>query len=86
MRGVFALSNNKEGLEVVRSADRSANEEIKGFFTQFKYFWFELASSPREAYSIECELYHSRLVTKNNATSHPKAPSDSGWRCPVCTQ
>ena len=86
MRGVFALSNNRDGLEVVKSADKSANEEIKGFFTQFKYFWFELASSPREAFAIECELYHSRLVAKLEGNGHPKAPPDSGWHCPVCGQ
>ena len=84
MRGVIALSNTKDGLELVKCADKSANEEIKGYFTQYKYFWFELASSPREAFGIECEMYHSRLAHRTDTADHPKAPTESGWLCPVC--
>lgn len=86
MRGVYGLSNSKDTMELVKRATGNANEEIKSYFNQYKYFWFELAASPREAFMIECELYHSRLVARNNGVKHPAAPADSGWRCPVCGQ
>jgi hypothetical protein len=86
VRGVFALSNSKDSLEILKHSDDSACEEIKGFFTQFKYFWFELAANPHEAFNIECEIYHGRLTPHNNGKVHPKAPEDSGWHCSICRQ
>jgi len=83
MLGVFGLSNEKDAMHMVRRAERNACDEIKTYWPDYKYFWFQLAASPRDAYSIECELYHAKLEGKNG-NLHPKAPLATGWHCPAC--
>jgi hypothetical protein len=85
MLGVFGLSNEKDSLSMIKRAERNACEEIKNYWPDFKYFWFELASSPRDAFAIECQLYHTKLEGKNG-NLHPKTPPATGWHCPVCSQ
>lgn len=82
--GVFALSNSRDSLSVVKRAQTSACDEIKSHFNQYKYFWFRLAATAREAFSIECEIYHEKLADDGNGNCHPSAPSSTGWHCPVC--
>jgi hypothetical protein len=83
--GVFALSNAKDAFAVLHRSEKSACDEIKAFFNQYKFFWIRPASSARDAFSIECEVYHSRMAQHcADNGNHPKAPPDSGWHCPVC--
>jgi hypothetical protein len=86
MLGVVALSNTRDSLEVIKRTDRSACEEIKSYFNQYKYFWVEFASCAKEAFQIECEIFHGQLAKKSNGRVHPKAPAESAWHCPVCQQ
>ena len=84
--GVFALSNARDGFDVLVRSEKNACDEIKTYFSQYKYFWIRPASSPRDAFAIECEVYHSRMAQRcnGNGNGHPKAPEASGWHCPVC--
>jgi hypothetical protein len=85
MLGVFGLSNEKNSLALIKRAERNACEEIKNYWPEYKYFWFELASSPHDAYAIECEQYHSKLEGREGNT-HPRSPPATDWHCPVCNQ
>jgi hypothetical protein len=85
MLGVFGLSNEKTDVTLVKRAEKNACEEIKNYWPDYKYFWFELAASPRDAFIIECQLYHAKLEGKNGNV-HPRAASATGWHCPVCNQ
>jgi hypothetical protein len=46
---------------------------------EFKYL--PLAST-REAFELECHLFHSLAPLKTRL--HPNRPSDANWTCPIC--
>jgi hypothetical protein len=85
MLGVFGLSNEKGSPAMIKRAEKNACDEIKTYWPDYKYFWFELASSPHDAYTIECQFYHTKLEGKNG-NPHPKMPPATGWHCPICSQ
>ena len=84
--GVYALSNDRDSIDIIRRAEKSTGDEIKGFFQQYKYFWVAVAYSQQDAFRIQCEQYHRRMAGGDNTIGweHPKAPKQSGWHCPVC--
>lgn len=86
LRGVYALSNSKDSMELLKRVDKSANEEIKNYVNQYKFFWVELASSVKDSFALECEAYHTHFAKSGNGYVHPKAPADTGWHCPVCNE
>ncbi len=47
-----------------------------------RWFSFEVASSPLEAYDLECRYYHALQPTNNLV--HPDAPAGTDIACPVC--
>ena len=51
-----------------------------GYEREFKYL--PLASA-REAFELECHLFHSLAPLKTR--SHPNRPSNANWNCPTCT-
>ena len=55
---------------------------LQGLIGSSNRFKFAPAASSREAFGIECELFH-RLRPPGNII-HPTRPSGSDWRCPVC--
>ncbi len=54
---------------------RSAGEE------RYTHFWFDYSTSPLQAYTYECELYHQYQPPDN--TGHPAVPRGMNWRCPI---
>jgi hypothetical protein len=83
--GVYLLSALEDGVASARRVGRSKDDvgahlkECIGLYSQFA---FAYASSPENAYEIECEIYHSMAPPEN--TKHPAKPADAVWVCPVC--
>lgn len=82
--GAYILSRDGRAAHYVGRSDedlarRIADSQREG--TGYRYFWFEYASSPMQAYYLECEWYH-RYAPPDN-TNHPAVPPETYWRCPV---
>jgi len=82
--GAYILSRDGEVAHYVGRSDKDVASRIKdsaGTAGDYQYFWFEYASSPMQAYYLECEWYHKYLPPDN--TNHPGAPPGTYWLCPV---
>ncbi|MFQ6674274.1 MAG: hypothetical protein ACE5GH_05770 [Fidelibacterota bacterium] len=68
----------------VGRSDQDVNERLKDHanFTHFKYRY---ASSPKEAFLSECELYHEHKSFIINRI-HPNRPKVTNWKCPRCKE
>ena len=49
----------------------------------YAQFMFSYAATVREAFVIECHLYHDFPCPGNKA--HPQRPPDEKWPCPRCS-
>ena len=81
--GVYILSRDGRTATYVGRSDVDVGARIKQSAREgygYTYFWFEYASSPRDAYYKECKYYHRYNPPDN--TNHPAAPSGTNWRCP----
>ena len=80
--GVYVLSRDgKERTYVGRSdSDLSRRLVQSADAGDYSYFWFDYASSERNCYLKECELYHKYDPPDN--TVHPAVPYGANWRCP----
>jgi hypothetical protein len=83
--GVFALGTlSRKGSIVVTEVGRSDDdvvETLKQRIGRHEAFVYEEAASPRQAFELECELYHQFRPT----STHPK-PDDETWVCPICAK
>lgn len=52
-----------------------------GNYDAFSYI---LADLPKQAYELQCELYHELKPSKN--PQHPHKPADVQCACPVCSR
>lgn len=50
--------------------------------SEYKYFTFDYATSPKNAFDRECSLYHYHQPSDNQ--NHPKRPTGARWKCPRC--
>ena len=85
--GVYVLSGLEGGISNARFVGRSDDDvgaSLKGGIGLYSHFAFVYASSPKSAYEMECEIYHSTNPPEN--TGHPTKPADASWECPVCGQ
>ena len=87
--GVFALGrfNRRGALEPVQyvgRADVDLAADIRRYIGTYEGFLFERASSARDAFLMECELFHRFRLIDNH--QHPVPPPLSGVRCPICAQ
>lgn len=86
--GVYALDKSAKGsfqVNYVGRADKDLNDRLKKWVGKgYKYFKFDYATSPKDAYEKECELWHDfgdpegKLDNKN----HPDCPNGTNWKCP----
>lgn len=81
--GVYILSRDGRTAAYVGRSDTNVGSRIKqssaaGYYT---HFWFEYATSSRDAYLKECEYYHKYNPPDN--MNHPAVPFGTNWRCPV---
>ena len=59
--GVYALDKTTGGgfqVCYVGRADTDLNRRLKDWVGKYKYFKFEYATSPKDAFEKECELWH----------------------------
>lgn len=81
--GVYVLSRDGKTASYVGRSDTDVGSRIKESSEGYGYttFWFEYASSSRDAFLKECEYYHKYNPPDNR--SHPAVPFGTNWRCPV---
>lgn len=81
--GVYILSRDSRTAAYVGRSDTDLGLRIPQSASQGRYdsFWFEYASSPRDAYLKECAYYHEYNPLDN--LNHPAVPAGANWRCPV---
>lgn len=82
--GVYIFSRDGRTAVYVGRSDTDVGFRIKQSASEgyrYTHFWFEYASSPRDAYLKECEYYHKYNPPDN--TNHPAVPFGTNWRCPV---
>jgi hypothetical protein len=82
--GVYILSKDGKTAAYLRRSDNDVGSRIKQSAREgygYTYFWFEYASSPKDAYFKECEYYHKYNLPDN--TNHPSVPFDISCRCPI---
>ena len=83
--GVYILSRNGKTAAYVGRSDndigaRIHHSSLEGF--GYRWFWFEYATSPHDAYIKECWYYHRYSASLDNQ-NHPAVPPRTYWRCPV---
>lgn len=82
--GIYLFSRNGYTVDYVGRSDNDINARIKSSAKEgygYKYFWFDYATSPMDAYKKECFYYHKYNPPDNSI--HPAVPSGTNWRCPV---
>lgn len=81
--GVYILSRDGRTAAYVGRSDTDVGSRIKQSAREGNYtrFWFEYATSTRDAYLKECEYFHKYNPLDNNV--HPAVPFGTNWRCPV---
>lgn len=84
--GVYALGYTSGNIFYIYRTGRS-DDDVKGRLKQqagdYAQFKFAYASSAKDAFQKECELYHDYPGVPDNKI-HPARPGGSGWRCPRC--
>jgi len=71
----------------VGRSDEDLNKRIKDYLeSKYKYFRFDYAKSPKDAFDKECELYHDYRGDKGKLDNerHPDKKEGSNWKCPTC--
>lgn len=82
--GVYLFSRDGNYIAYVGRSDSDINARIKSSSKEgdgYRYFWFEYATSPMDAYKKECLYYHKYNPPDNSI--HPAVPPGANWRCPV---
>lgn len=68
----------------VGRADTDLAAQLREYIgsAQYSVFFYALATSPQNAFAMECQLYHRFKPLNNNA--HPARLPDMSWTCPDC--
>ena len=83
--GVYVLSRNALHPHYIGRSDSSIRTRIPqsaAAGSGYLVFWFGYAPSPKEAYQLECLLFHKYERHIDNSI-HPAVPVGAYWRCPV---
>lgn len=88
--GVYVLDKTTKGSFHVSYVGRS-DDDVKGRLkdwvgTEYKFFKFDYATSPKNAFEKECELWHDYGGPEGKLDNkiHPDRPEDTDWKCPRC--
>ncbi|MEO0071258.1 MAG: hypothetical protein ABIK39_04145 [candidate division WOR-3 bacterium] len=84
--GVFVVSREGQTVALVGRAEKNLHAHLQKLFKRnwhYRYFWFEYASSPQDAFHKECRYYHKYPPKDKNR--HPVPPRGHNWKCPVRT-
>lgn len=89
--GNYALgyvSDSTFYVKYVGRSDDDVKDRLKkwvGKKSEYKYFKFSYATSPKAAFEKECKNFHDFGGTeKLDNDRHPQRPEGSNWECPVC--
>jgi hypothetical protein len=87
--GVYVLDKTTGGtfrVSYVGRADKDLNRRLKDWVGKYKYFKFDYATSPKDAFEKECELWHDfgGPQGKLDNDKHPERPDETNWKCPKC--
>ncbi|MEO0094259.1 MAG: hypothetical protein ABIK67_08415 [candidate division WOR-3 bacterium] len=82
--GVYGISNTPNRPTYVARSDTDLNLALKRWVGKYKYFWFEYALSPKEAYLLECQAFHKNADKGLENELHPGPPENIKLKCPVC--
>lgn len=86
--GVFALgyvdSASRFRVQRVGRDPNSLRRYLSSLIGSGNQFKYRITMTEREAFEIECQLFHELRPPSN--FSHPDRPMGSGWRCPHCLQ
>ena len=84
--GAYLLSHSKNRVRYVGRSDSDLNARLKRWVGNYRYFWFEYATSRKAAFEKECNLYHHHggAQGKLGNDKHPQRPAGTNWKCSVC--
>lgn len=89
--GVYALYIAYNGAEYyVGRSDSDVGKRLKNHVgersptarSKYEYFKFDYATSPKDAFESECNLWHYHQPPDNQ--NHPQRPAGTNWKCPRC--
>ena len=82
--GAYVLSRSGNTAHYVGRSDVNLRDRLLDYVNStYQKFWFAYATSPRDAFEKECELFHDFNPLDNRI--HPQRPVGCGWRCPRCS-
>jgi hypothetical protein len=83
--GAYILSRDGRHAFYVGRSDVDVGSRIKQSAQEqgCPFFWFEYTTSPRDAYRLECELWHKYGGPPLGNENHPPVPAGTYWRCPI---
>lgn len=85
--GTYALGHIDRSsvfrIERVGRADADLQVSLRNFIGCSMRFKFIPSLAPKQAFEIECELFHQFRPPGNFI--HPHRPAGADWTCPVCS-
>lgn len=83
--GVYGISNTSIGPTYIARSDYNLNVSLKHWIGKYKFFWYEYALSPKDAYVLECQTFHKHKIKSNLENNfHPEPPDRTNLKCPLC--
>ncbi len=83
--GVYGISNGSTFPTYIARSDNNLNISLKHWIGKYKFFWYEYAISPKDAYILECQTFHKQKSKSNLENNfHPEPPDRSNLKCPLC--
>ena len=82
--GVYEVSNTVDAPGYLARSDSDLSLALRRFVGKYKFFWFEYAISPKDAYIMECVAFHKCSKAKLENNLHPGPPDNEKLKCPVC--
>jgi len=81
--GVYILTKGQNIVNYVGRSDTDIRDRFhKSRYEgeDYGYYWFKYTTSVRNAFLLECKIYHKYQPSDN--TNHPQVPNGTYWRCP----
>lgn len=83
--GVFLIHNEKKEVIYVGRSEEDLAKELKKYVEMGKFFSYEYAVSPKEAYLLECKYFHKYKDNPDfKREDHPIPPANLEEKCSVC--
>lgn len=82
--GVYVLDNSTDSpfkFQYVGRSDDDLPGRLRKWIGKYRYFKFDYSSSAKDAFEMECRLYHENKPPDN--TIHPDRPDGTNYKCPV---